>query len=202
MTTTLPPPGRYVLTALPVRRFTVDEYHRLIEDGYFAHDERFELLEGLIVEKMSRDPIHDATVEIVLALLQTRMPAGWRVRPQCATTTSDSEPDPDLTVVRGEPRDYLARHPGPRDIAVLVEVSNTTLQSDRVVKGRVYARAGIGVYWIVNLIDRQVEVYTEPTGPAPQPAYGRRTDYRPGQEVPLIVGGTQIGPISVNDLLP
>ena len=174
----------------------------MIRDGYFADDERFELLEGFIVEKMPRDPVHDAAVEIALALLQARVPAGWRVRPQCAATTTDSEPEPDLTVVRGEPRDYIARHPGPQDIALLVEVSNTTLHRDRAVKARVYARAGVTVYWIVNLIDRQVEVYADPTGPAPLPAYGRRTDYREGQAVPLVVGGMQVGQIPVNELLP
>jgi Uma2 family endonuclease len=202
MTATFPPPGRYVSTALPVRRFTVDEYHRMIRDGYFADDERFELLEGLIVERMSRDPVHDAAVEIALALLQGRMPAGWRVRPQCATTTTDSEPEPDLAVVRGEPRDYVTRHPGPRDIAVLVEVANTTLQSDRTVKARVYARAGIAVYWIVNLIDRQIEVYSDPSGAVPQPAYKKRTDYVLGQAVPLVIGGTQVDSIPVKELLP
>jgi len=96
----------------------------------------------------------------------------------------------------------MTRHPGPQDIALLVEVSNTTLPRDRTVKARVYARAGVAVYWIINLVDRQIEVYSEPTGPAPQPAYGRRTDYRPGQAVPLVIGGTQVGQIAVNELLP
>jgi Uma2 family endonuclease len=202
MTTTFAPTVRYTHTALPLRRFTVEEYHRMIRDGYFADNERFELLEGLIVEKMSRDPVHDAAVEIALALLQSRVPAGWRVRPQCAATTADSEPEPDLAVVQGTPRDHLARHPGPREIALVVEVSNTSLQSDRGIKARVYARAGIGAYWIVNLIERQVEVYTEPTGPAAEPAYQRRTDYLIGQAVPLTVGGTHIGGIPVAELLP
>src|SRR5436190_12259255 len=126
MTATFPPPERYTPTALPVRRFTVDEYHRMIADGYFARDERIELLEGLIVQKMPRDPVHDAAVELALQLLQAHMPQGWRVGPQCAISTIDSEPEPDLAVVRGQPRDYLSHHPGPRDIAVLVEVSNTS----------------------------------------------------------------------------
>jgi len=76
MTTTFPPPDRYVSTGLPVRRFTVEEYHRLIKEGFFADDERFELLEGLIVEKMPRDPVHDAAVEIALALLLPACPGG------------------------------------------------------------------------------------------------------------------------------
>jgi Uma2 family endonuclease len=202
MTTTLPPIARYAPTALPLRRFSVDEYHRMIRDGYFAEEEQFELLEGLIVEKMSRDPVHDAAVEIALALLQARVPAGWRVRPQCAATTSDSEPEPDLAVVAGTPRDHLTRHPGPRDIALIVEVSNTSLSGDRTLKARIYARAGVAAYWIVNLIDRQVEVYTDPTGPVPEPSYQRRTDFHAEQAVPLTVAGMQLGEIPVIELLP
>lgn len=202
MTTALSLPVRYAPTALPVRRFSVEEYHRLIRDGYFADDERFELLEGLIVEKMPRDPVHDAAVEIALALLQARVPAGWRVRPQCATTTTDSEPEPDLAVVRGTPRDHLTRHPGPQDIALLVEVSNTTLVRDRTIKLRVYARAGVSAYWIINVVERQIEVMTDPTGPGADPTYRRRTDYRSGQAVPLVVDGAPVAAIPVNELLP
>jgi Uma2 family endonuclease len=201
-TTTFPPPGRSVPVALPLRRFTVDEYHRMIRDGYFADDEGVELLEGLIFEKMPRDAVHDAAVEIALALLQAGVPAGWRVRPQCAATTTDSEPEPDLAVVRGTPREYLTRHPGPSDIALIVEVSNSSVDRDRTLKATVYARAGIATYWIINLVDRQVEVYSRPTGPAPEPSFADRTDYRAGQAVPLVVGGTQAGEIPVNELLP
>jgi Uma2 family endonuclease len=201
MTTTFPSPGRYVQTDRPVRRFTVEEYHRLINEGFFAHDERFELLEGLIVQKMPRDPVHDAAVEIALKLLQARMPAGWRVRPQCAMTTVDSEPEPDLAVVRGEPRDYVARHPGPQDVALIVEVANTTLLDDRTLKARSYARAGVTAYWIINLVERQVEAYSDPTGPGPQPVYRRRVDYRSGQAAPFAVGGIPLI-VPVDELLP
>ena len=202
MTATFPPPERYTPTALPVRRFTVDEYHRMIADGYFARDERIELLEGLIVQKMPRDPVHDAAVELALQLLQAHMPQGWRVGPQCAISTIDSEPEPDLAVVRGQPRDYLSHHPGPRDIAVLVEVSNTSLAEDRAIKARLYARAAIQSYWIVNLVDRRIEVYTDPTGPDAAPLYRRRQDFGPGQSVPLSVGGMDAGEIPVDGLLP
>ena len=180
----------------------MDEYHRMIRDGYFSEDERFELLEGLIVEKMPRDPVHDAAVELALALLQALVPAGWRVRPQCAATTSDSEPEPDLAVVRGTPRDHRDHHPGPEDMALVVEVSNTTVHRDRNLKHRIYARAGVKVYWIVNVAERQVEVYTQPTGPALEPTYGHRTDYGVGATVPVFIGPSPVGEIAVNDLLP
>jgi Uma2 family endonuclease len=174
----------------------------MIRDGYFAADERFELVEGLIVEKMPRDPVHDAAFEIALALLQRHMPEKWRVRPQCAITLTDSEPEPDLAVVRGAATDYVSHHPGPNDLAIVVEISNTTLADDRVLKARIYARAGIKTYWIINLVDRRVELYTDPSGDDPAPAYRKRQDFAPGASVPLNIDGVERGPISVADLLP
>jgi Uma2 family endonuclease len=193
---------RYAVAPLAVRRFTVDEYHRMIRDGYFAADERFELVEGLIVEKMPRDPVHDAALEIALALLQRHMPEGWRVRPQCAITLSDSEPEPDLAVVRGVPTEYVSHHPGPSDLALVVEISNTTLADDRQLKARIYARAGITVYWIINLVDRRIEMYTDPSGDDSAPAFRQRQDFALGASVPLSINGTERGPIAVTDLLP
>jgi Uma2 family endonuclease len=202
MPTTVSPAPRYAPTSLPVRLFSVDEYHRLIADGYFASDERFELLEGLIVQKMPRDPIHDAALMIAEELLRARLPEGWRVRVQSAITTADSEPEPDLAIVRGQPRDYLSRHPGPGDLAAVIEISNTTLHDDRTFKQRVYARAGIATYWIINLVDRHVEVYDDPSGDAAAPAYRRRSDFDAGAVVPLVIGNTQVRAVPVAELLP
>ena len=199
--TTLPAPNRYVLMSA-VRRFTVDEYHRLIEQGFFAADERFELLDGLIIRKMPRDPIHDACYELTQAALAARVPPGWRVRGQCAITTDGSQPEPDLVVVRGQPRDHAGRHPGAQDLAVVVEVANTSLAEDRAWKGSIYARAAIVTYWIVNLINSRVEVYTDPSGPDAEPAYRRRQDYGITDAVPLVIDGADRGPAPVRDLIP
>ena len=200
--TTLSQPGRPVPSVLPVRRFTVAEYNRMITDGYFAADERVELLEGLIVEKMPRDPIHDAVVELVEDLLRARLPPGWRARGQSAIVTADSQPEPDVAVVRGTPRDHLTHYPVPQELALVVEVSNSTLSDDRTLKYRVYAGARIPTYWVVNLIDRRVEAFEDPTGPDASPAYRRRTDYGLGESIPLSVGGVASGAVPVVDLLP
>ena len=202
MTATFSVPGRYVKTSLPVRRFSVAEYHRLIEDGYFASDERFELLEGFIVEKMSKNPPHEAIVARARRVLDRRLPPNWHVRVQSALTTSDSEPEPDLAVVSGEEMDYFARHPAPADAALIVEVASRSLREDETIKYRVYAKAGVGVYWILNVPGRRVQVYELPSGPAAVPSYARQTDYGPGQVVPFIVGGVEVGPVPVNELLP
>jgi Uma2 family endonuclease len=202
MSTMLPHPGRYMRTALPVRRFSVAEYHRMIEDGYFASDERFELLEGLIVEKMSKNPPHEASVARARRVLDRRLPPTWHVRVQSSLTTADSEPEPDLAVVVGDEMDYFGRHPGPADTALVVEVANTTLHEDQTIKYRVFAKAGFSVYWILDVTGRRLHVYEHPSGDVAVPSYARLTEYGAGQSVPLIVGGAQIGVVPVNELLP
>jgi Uma2 family endonuclease len=174
----------------------------MIQAGVFAHDERFELLEGWVVAKMSRNPPHDASMDLAREELAKRLPPGWRIRVQSAITTAESEPDPDLAIVPGTARTYVTRHPAPADVALLVEIAESSLPEDRRDKGRIYARAGIAVYWIINLVDLQVEVYTDPTGPSNAPQYGKRTDYVVGQSVPLNIAGESLEPVPVKDLLP
>lgn len=185
-----------------VLHFTVDEYHDLIKRGFFARNERFELLDGLIIKKMPRDPAHDACLAQARRLLDRLLPSGWHLRVQSAVTTAESEPEPDLAVVRGTEFDYASRHPGATDVALLVEVANTSLGDDRTWKGPLYARAGFPLYWIINLIDRRVEVFSTPSGPDPAPAYRRRDEYPIGQSVPLSVGGITLPPIAAADLFP
>ena len=191
------------LPPLPVRRFTVDEYHRMIETGILNEEDRHELLNGWIVPKMTRNPPHDLSLSLVEAELERRLPAGWFRRIQSAVTaSSDSEPEPDVAVVRGNRRDYSSRHPGPQDMGLAVEVSDATLAQDRTVKLPIYARTRVPVYWIVNPPDGRVEVYTDPTGPDPAPAYRQRRDFGPADEVPLVLDGTEVARIPVRDLLP
>lgn len=181
-----------------LRRFTVKEYHTLVQQGFFADDEAFELLRGYIVHKVSRDPIHDAVLEILAEMLRDRIPVGWRVRVQSAVTTSDSEPEPDIAVVRGRPQDHFDRHPSPSELCLAVEVANSTLVGDRVLKGPIYAESGVPVYWVVNVKERRVEAYTEPSGGA----YRQRTHYKDGENVPLSIEGLSLPPIPVSDLFP
>ncbi|MEO6810157.1 MAG: Uma2 family endonuclease [Isosphaeraceae bacterium] len=203
MSTTLTTPPRPQVPPVPVRRFTVDEYHRMIQTGILGPNDRVELLEGWIVPKMPRKPPHDAIVSLILnRVLAPRLPDGWFARGQSAITTADSEPKPDLAVVRGAERDYLTRHPEPADMALVIEVSDTTLASDRSLKVRLYASAAIPVYWIVNLVDLRIEVFTNPTGPATSPSYRTRQDFGPADLVPLIIDGQDLGPIAGRDLLP
>lgn len=184
------------------RRFTVDEYHRMIDAGILDEDDNVELLEGHVVLKMPRNPSHDGTIQIVAKQFSRSLPSGWEVRVRSAITLPDSEPEPDVTLASGDERTYLINHPRPADLGFVVEVANTTLAGDRADKGRMYARANIPTYWIVNLIDRQIEVYTQPSGPTATPAYAQRQDYGPGATVPLSLGGVVVATVPVVDLLP
>jgi Uma2 family endonuclease len=130
------------------------------------------------------------------------LPSGWRLRNQSAIRTTDSVPEPDLAVVRGAARDYAQRHPGPADTAMVVEISDTSLRDDRKLKARIYARAGIAVYWIVNLVDSRIEVHTKPTGPDPAPSYRERAEYCDGDLVPVWIDGVEVGRIVARNLLP
>ena len=183
-------------------RLTVEQYHAMAREGILTDDDPVELLEGWLVPKMVRNPPHDTALELAVEMIRPCLPGGWRIRVQSAITLSDSEPEPDVAVVRGPLRSHTNRHPGPADVGLLVEVADSSLAQDRNEKGRVYARAGIIAYWIVNLVDNQVEVYTAPSGPVAAPAYGQRQDYQPGSLVPVVIGGQPVGQVAVTDLLP
>jgi hypothetical protein len=183
-------------------RLSVDQYHEMIRAGILTDDDPVELLEGWLVYKMPKNPPHRIATRLTRASLERIIVAGWYVESQEPITTEDSEPEPDVGVVRGDTRQYMDRHPGPQDLALVVEVSEATLQRDRGWKKRLYAQANIPVYWIVNLIDRQVEVYTDPTGPAEQPDYRQRQIYQATDAVPVVIDGREIGRIAVCELLP
>jgi hypothetical protein len=185
----------------PLYRFSVEQYHRMIEAGILTENDRAELLEGVVTYKMTHNPPHDATISLVQTELLKRLPDEWVLRIQSAITLADSEPEPDLAVARGPARRYLRAHPGPRDLPLLIEVAETTLLQDRETKGRVYARARIPVYWVANLVDGCLEVYTEPRA-GRSPAYRKRRHYAVGQSVPVVLHGRDIGHIPVRDVLP
>lgn len=186
---------------MPVYRFTVRQYHRMIDQGILTEHDRVELLEGWITPKMTHNPPHDCSVLLTQTELLSRLSVDWIVRVQSAITTRDSEPEPDLVIARGPARRYARAHPKRDDIYLLIEVADTSLQDDRVVMSRLYARYRIAIYWIINLIESQVEVYTEPkTGRSP--AYRQRKDYGIKDSVPLILEGRDFGLIPVKNLLP
>ena len=109
-----------------------------------------------------KDPIHRVVTELVRKSLEGVVPDGWFVSSQDPITLGASEPEPDVAVVRGALRDYLQQHPTAADVGLVVEVAGVSLQRDQTLKRRIYATAGIPQYWIVNLVDRCIEVYHQP----------------------------------------
>lgn len=181
----------------------------MIRLGILSDDDPVELLDGWLVYKMPKNPPHRATTKLTRNALEAVIPEGWYVDTQEPITLADSEPEPDVVVVRGNTRDYLDRHPGASDIALIIEVADSTLERecprdtlrDRTSKQRLYARAGIPIYWIINLPEKQIEVYTEPVV-AEESTYQRRQDYQLSDEVPVAIAGQIVSHLFVLDLLP
>ncbi|XZN93400.1 MAG: Uma2 family endonuclease [Microcoleus sp.] len=193
------------IAALPndlILRLSIEQYHAMIQAGILTDDDPVELLEGLLVFKMAKNPPHRLATGLTRTALENILPPGWYVDSQEPITLQNSEPEPDIAVIRGDRRQYPDRHPGPEDIAMIVEISDSTLQRDRTIKKRIYARAGIPFYWIVNLAESQVEVYSQPLVDVEQPDYSQRLNYGRSAFVPVIVAGVEIGAIEVNNLLP
>ena len=186
----------------PVWRFSVAQYHQMIRLGILTDDDPVELLEGWIIHKMPKNPPHRAATNLTRSALEEIVPKGWYVDAQEPITLDDSQPEPDVVVVRGNTRDYLDRHPGSQDLALIVEIADSTLERDRTSKKRLYARAGIPVYWIVNLPEQKLEVYTEPIDLADVPTYQQRQDYSLSDEVAVAIEGKEVGRLTVRDLLP
>jgi Uma2 family endonuclease len=150
---------------LPLKRWSVDEYHRLIAAGILTSDDHVELLDGQIVEMVPQDPPHASTTDEGSDYLKGLFAGRAKVRTQLPITLpSSSEPEPDIAVVRIDPNRYRNRHPGPEDVFLIIEIADTTLGYDRNRKAKIYAEAGIPEYWIVNLNQRQVIVYRQPQG--------------------------------------
>jgi Uma2 family endonuclease len=146
---------------IQTRRWKRVEYDRMIECGIFRPDERLELIGGLLVLKEPQNPSHANTTRRVAAALRRAFGSGWIVEAGSPIALDDdSEPEPDVSVVAGAPDDYETAHPA-RPVLV-VEVSSSRLGFDRGRKASLYARAGLAEYWIVNLVDRGVEIHRAP----------------------------------------
>jgi Uma2 family endonuclease len=191
------PPPSY-----PVRRFSVAEYEALARAGVLDEDSNVELLEGWIVPKMTKYPPHDGTIDLVLFLISQLLPSGWHARCQNVLATDDSQPEPDVVVVRGNPGDYRDRHPTGVEVGLVVEVAHATVARDRR-KAKIYARAGMPHYWIVNLDNRQIEIYAQPSGTGKRALYrSRQILVEPDDAGVVVLDGKEVGRLRVADILP
>src|SRR4051794_18907539 len=182
-----------------VRGLTVDQYERMVARGILPETNRFELIEGRIVEKDVKRPPHTSSVGKCQIAIGRLLPAGWHARKEDPVRIPGrrSEPEPDVSVARGGPDDYEGRHPGPGEVALAVEVSRTTVAKDRRL-GPIYAAAGTPAFWILDVKRRRLEVYS---GPA-EGAYPPPQVLGESESVELVIDGVVVGRIAVADLLP
>jgi Uma2 family endonuclease len=155
------------MSVAPIRPLTIEEYHRLVEVGVLREDERVELLHGQIIAMMPIGPFHGGAVDWLGEVFAEASQRRWITRVQSVVQIGmHDEPQPDLMLLKRVPDFYRSRHPRPEDVYLLVEVADSTLLTDRLEKLPVYARAGFPEVWIVNLVERVVEVYRKPEGGA------------------------------------
>jgi Uma2 family endonuclease len=176
-----------------IARFSVERYHQMIAAEILTSDDSLELYEGVLVEKMTEGPAHASHLALLARLLTLRLGmSDWMLRVQNPITTADSEPEPDLAIVRVDR--YDQQHPGAADIAVVIEISDSSLARDRSTKQRIYAAASVRRYLIVNIGADVVEEFTDPVSD-PEARYATTRT--------LTNGSVDLGPfeIDIADLL-
>jgi Uma2 family endonuclease len=183
------------MSTITTGRMTIEEFEKFTED----RDEPFELIEGLMVAKVTKKPPHvTATENVRDELLGLFSRPKWRVSTESPVRIPEyNEPEPDVMLVRGSTKKYERRTPGPADLALVVEVSYCSLAKDRQ-RIAIYGTARIPVYWIVNLDAQQVEVYTLKQ----RGGYGKARTYNRGESVPVDIDGVRVGLIAVDNMLP
>jgi Uma2 family endonuclease len=182
----------------PLFRMTLERYEEMVESGAFTEHDRVHLINGFLVAKMTQGDPHCVSDDLCRNAITGVLPRGWFVRSdKPVRLPPNGKPEPDHAVARGEIRDYTDHSPGPADIALIVEVALSSVAEDRI-QANVYAAAGIPVYWIVNLVERQIEVYSGPS----TAGYSSRVDFLEGQNVPVVIEGVEVGQIVVADVLP
>jgi Uma2 family endonuclease len=147
-----------------VKHWTVEEYHRMAELGLFRSDERTELIAGQIILMSPKGAPHVTSLHLLGQILEGKLDGLALIRRQDPIWIDNfSEPEPDLVVVRGEIVDYADRHPQPQDIYLIVEVADSTLKYDCETKDKIYAKAGIPEYWVLDIKGRQLHIFRDPS---------------------------------------
>ena len=147
-----------------IKYWTVQNYHQMSEMGILAPDERTELINGQIILMASKGTAHVTSLQLLANALRDQLGNTALVRTQDPIQLDEwSEPEPDLVIARGTVLDYTDRHPGPRDLELVVEVADSTLKQDCEIKDKLYAQAGISDYWVLDVKNRQLHIFRNPT---------------------------------------
>ncbi|HYW18747.1 MAG TPA: Uma2 family endonuclease [Nodularia sp. (in: cyanobacteria)] len=151
-------------TTLPLRLWTVEEYHRMAEAGIFGVDERVELLEGKIIWMIAKGTAHRLAVGRTDYLLKNRLGnRAWVSIQNLIKLNERSEPEPDIAVVKVDDLDYADHHPTTSEVYLIIEVADSSLKLDCETKEKAYSQAGITDYWVLDVTSRQLHVFREPT---------------------------------------
>jgi Uma2 family endonuclease len=196
-------PARVVGEGLTPYRLTVRQFEQMIKAGILTADDRVELLGGILAEQMTKNAPHDFTIGHLAKVLEALIGPDWVVREEKAVVLGRFwRPEPDLAVARGPLDRYRRAQPTTKELAFLVEVAESTYPADRGEKWQGYAAARVPAYWIVNLDDRRVEVYSDPFGRGGNARFRSAVTSGPGDAVPVVLAGRVIGQVAVNDILP
>ena len=186
----------------PLLRTTVDNYHQMIDAGAIPADARCELLFGWITDTMPPNPPHSKVSYLLMRHLIPLLPApDYFFGTADAITLSTSEPMPDFYVATGPEQLYDENHPGPDEVLLVIEISDTTLRTDRVAKLAMYAADAIPQYWIIDVKSRRIEIHTQPRR-GKLPGYKKREVFSASDDLPIVIGGKKLGAVRVSKLLP
>lgn len=170
----------------------------MINAGIFAENDRVQLLEGILLTKMAMSAQHATSASLINQSLAKLLPGKWHIGIQQPVTMISSEPEPDLAIIQGEIRDYSQHHPSGSDVGLVIEVADTSLQMDREQKLPIYSRAGIAEYWIINLNENNVEVYSDPQHDKAEYASKKIVT----DSLSITLEGQPLGGLKVSDILP
>jgi Uma2 family endonuclease len=187
----------------PPYRLSIAQYEQLATAGVLAEGDPAILWHGTLAAKMTKGRPHTVALVRLDGLLSRLVPAGWHVeQEQPMSIGDDGMPEPDLMIVRGTVLDFPDRPPTAQDVALIVEVADSSLPVDSGDVLETYAGEAIPVYWIVNLPKRRIEVHSRPTGPGQAPYYAEHHNYGPDDEVPVVLDGREVGRVAVREVLP
>ena len=167
---------------MAITRYTVDDYEEMIRLGVLTENDRVELIRGEIVARMPIGPKHASCAKRLNKVLVPRVGERAVIGVQDPVRLPDGEPEPDISLARPPLERYASGHPQPPDLFLIVEVSDSTLADDRSIMLLMYAEAGIGEFWIVNLVDECLEVYR---GPRPDGTYQEARVLRRGESTDI-----------------
>lgn len=186
-----------VVSAPTLYRLSITEYLAILESGALADAEHIELLDGWMVQKMTKNPRHRNGVSRARRLLESVLPEGWFVETEQSVITLNNLPEPDIMVIRGDIAQLPDRHFEAQELGLVVEVSDSSLPIDRTAKYRLYAAAPIPEYWILNLNNNTLEVYTEPDGVED---YRQKCTYTSDQSVMFRLNGMETATLALGRL--